>query len=69
MNSPKIYRLTIYDWRMSEKRDGASVETIYFTDFQKAKRQAEKMELEWFRDVAIFDDNTDEELYFRDAKH
>jgi hypothetical protein len=54
---------------MSEKRDGASVETIYFTDFQKAKRQAEKMELEWFRDVAIFDDKTDEELYFRDAKH
>jgi len=54
---------------MSEKRDGASIETIYFIDFQKAKRQAEKMELEWFRDVAIFDDNTDEELYFRDAKH
>jgi len=65
----KNYRLTIYDWRTSQKDDGASVETTYFTDFQQAKKIAENMSLKWYQDIVVFDNNTDEELYFRNIEH
>ncbi len=65
----KNYRLTIYDWRTSEKNDGASVKTIYFTDFQQAKKIAENMRLKWYQDIVVFDNNTDEELYIRNIEH
>jgi len=65
----KNYRLTIYDWRTSQKNDGASVKTIYFTSFQKAKKIAENMDLKWFQDVVVFDNKTDDELYFRNVEH
>ena len=65
----KNYRLTIYDWRTSQKNGGASVKTIYFTGFQKAKKIAENMDLKWFQDVVVFDNKTDDELYFRNVEH
>jgi hypothetical protein len=54
---------------MSEKRDGASIETTYFTDFQEAKKIAENMSLKWYQDIVVFDNRTDEELYFRNVEH